>query len=189
MSVYRNTSIIEWTSAVLIEYLKKKTNIKINMDINGEQITKLNLKELKNLFPHNYEKIYIAVHNRLDKEQKSLNKTPDIISAELKNKMHMSILDLNRTSNNKYDDKMIINFIISYPPLLWQNEHIQYFIDLLGFDNNIIKHIDVNDIIFMEINELDKYYPACGHFIYNAIRRRFINPNITKIKKTVKSIN
>jgi hypothetical protein len=189
MSIYKNTSITEWDSPTLIKYLKKKINIKINLDINGEQISKLTVKELKNLFPHNYEKIYIAVHNRLDKEQKSLNKTPDIITIELQNKMHMSILDLNRTSHNKYEDKIIINFIVMHPPLLWQNEHILYFIDLLGFDANLIKNIDVDDIIFMEIEELNKYYPECGHFIYNAIRRRFITPQITKIKKPIKIID
>ena len=188
MSVFKNKSIIDWDFNTLISYFKKKkVNIDINLfnkfNINGEQIIKLSIKELKNIFPNNYEKIYIIIRNRIDKEQNNLNKTPDIISFELQNRMHMSTLDLNRKTHNIYEDKMIINFIVTYPPLLWQNEHILYFIDLLGFDNNIIKHIDVDDIIFMEIQELDNYYPGCGHFIYNAIRRRFINPNIIKLKK------
>jgi hypothetical protein len=190
MSEFKNRSIVEWDFMTLINYLKKKKvnvdsdiNRNVNNAISGEQIIKLNIKELKNLFPYNYEKIYIIIRNRIDKEQNNLNKTPDVVSFELQNRMHMSTLDLNRKTHISYEDKMILNFIVTYPPLLWQNEHILYFIDLLGFDKNIIKHIDVDDIIFMEIKDLDKYYPECGHFIYNAIRRRFINPNITKIKK------
>lgn len=180
-------SITEWDSETLIKYLKKK-KVNISTKLNGEQIINLSLKQLKNMFPNNYEKIYIIIRNRIDKEQKKLIITPELIYNELQNKMHMSILDLNRAAYS-YENKLIINFIVSHPPLLWQNEHILYFIDLLGFNNNIIKHIDVDDIIFMEISELDKYYPTCGHFIYNAIRRRFINPNIAKIKKPIKSVD
>jgi len=76
-------------------------------------------------------------------------------------------------------------FIAKYPPLLWQQYHLHRFLETINirdFD------IPVDDFIFYSADELEKIYPNKGLHIYDAIRSRFVNPRISKIKPAPKSL-
>jgi hypothetical protein len=91
---------------------------------------------------------------------------------------------INKTDIHKiYNKYTILSFIDKYPPILWQNEHLHYFINFLGCDDKLINDLDVDDFIFMNPQDINKIFLNKGQFIYDALRSRFINPNIRKLQK------
>lgn len=72
------------------------------------------------------------------------------------------------------------NFIEQFPPILWQQRHLQYYLDTKGLAHT---DVDVNDFIFMSADELETLYPTKGVALYESIRSRFVNPTIVKLPK------
>lgn len=83
--------------------------------------------------------------------------------------------------DRKIDDYLYKQFINKYPPLLWQQYHLQYLLRSLGLDPDISIHVD--DFIFLSEDELEFLYPNNGDKLFTAIRSKFINPNIRKLEK------
>ena len=82
----------------------------------------------------------------------------------------------NREYIKDYDSKIFIN---KYPPLLWQKCHIQYLLKSMNLP--IEFNIDVDDFIFLTLEELENLYPNFGSQLYIFIKSKFINPNTEKI--------
>ena len=84
-------------------------------------------------------------------------------------------------AKNKHNE--LKEFIDTWPPLLWQPRHLQFFLNSLEFSDDVTKTIPVDDFIFFSIEEFENIYPTRGLALYNAIRSKFPNPNIKKIIK------
>lgn len=94
------------------------------------------------------------------------------------------------TLYSRYERYQLRSFINKHPPLLWQNEHLRLFLkEFIGIDVDPTNFPDVDDFIFMTANGIDFYFPGKGSIIRKAILSRFINPNIQKITKPVKTVS
>ena len=200
---FSSTLLKNWTAEKVSIYFMKK-NVRIE-NTTGVELYNIKLKELHKLFGQKIgDRIYIIIKSRIDKENEAL----DALDVFHNNSYQISISpgssppdnqstrynieDIerkNETSHKldlfkKHELHCTLIFIATHPPILWQNEHLECFIKLLGCDYSFIRHIDIDDFIFMSSAEIDLYFPSKGAFIYEALRCKFINPYIQKIKGT-----
>lgn len=84
------------------------------------------------------------------------------------------------TCFTKFEKMQLREFINNHPPLLWQIDHFNYFLETLSIINKINTNVD--ELIFYTPEQFDKLFPGKGKLIYEKIRDRFIKKDIVYIK-------
>ncbi len=119
----------------------------------------------------------------------SLTLESNKVESNIQQSKHISLLNNVKNAKDvveRYELYNLFKFTVIHPPLLWQNEHLSFFLNFIGCDCNLLKNIDIDDFIFLTAKEIDMIYKNKGQFIYDSLRSKFIDPTIKKIHKKSK---
>lgn len=120
----------------------------------------------------------------------NLNDRKDFVDTDVRAIEHLKKEELkSQEKKDIYEYRACSDFISRHPPLLWQNNHLVFFLrDVLHIDVNAssIINIDVDEFIFMSANDINKIIPNKGDYIKKALLSKFVNPNIKRLDKPAK---
>jgi hypothetical protein len=79
-----------------------------------------------------------------------------------------------QTAENTENDLKMLEFIDRNPPILWEQEHLNLFLNRLGLFST---KIPCEEFIFMTVEQLENCYINYGQKIHDLLRSKFLNPN------------